>query len=221
MGKKGNPHPYQPVAVGQGRRTDLRRRVDTRESYYSVLITTNGKSTEVAYLEELRKSPVVSPIISRYKVKFFGKAPGDLLRVSLAELHRLGYDHLYAVTDVDDFGHAVVAGAVSDFAARGARLVVCNPCFETWLVLHFEDFRAHLHTAAEAKERLRRHIPDYDKTRLDFSKFADRVGIATRHARRVEDAVETNPSSTMWMIIDGLSRPDLHDASVKSAGRRP
>ncbi|MFL6115824.1 MAG: RloB family protein [Catenulispora sp.] len=221
MGKKGNLRPYRPITVGQGRQTDLRRKVEIRESSYSILITTNGKSTEVAYLEELRKVSLVSQRIARYKVKFFGKAPGDLLRVSLAELHRLGYDHLYAVTDLDEFGDAVVAAAVSDFAARRARLVVCNPCFEAWLVLHFEDCRAHLHSAAEAKERLRRHVADYDKARLDFSKFADRVEVAAQYARRVENAVGTNPSSTMWMIIDGLSNPDFHDERLnRDEGQR-
>ena len=43
------------------------------------------------------------------------------------------------------------------------RLIVSKPCFEFWLLLHFEYVARPLPSAAAAIDLLRRHVTDYDK----------------------------------------------------------
>ena len=67
-----------------------------------------------------------------------------------------------------------------------------NPKFEYWLLLHFEDGTA-IASSRECSDRLKRHLPDYDKS-IDFHKITrDRVNAAIRRAR-----VRDNPPCVDW-----------------------
>lgn len=58
-----------------------------------------------------------------------------------------------------------------------------NPNFEYWLLLHFEDLSGHK-TAKVCMERLRRHLPNYDKS-ISVGKFTeDRIKAAVKRAEQ-------------------------------------
>jgi hypothetical protein len=54
----------------------------------------------------------------------------------------LKYDEVWCVFDVD--AHPNLADALQQARANSILLAVSNPCFELWLLLHFQDQRAHL-----------------------------------------------------------------------------
>ncbi len=73
--------------------------------------------------------------------------------------------------------------ALYDWSKKGQnrRVAVSNPCFEFWLLLHFEEGHG-IATFREVIERLRRHLPDYGKE-IDSRSFTrERIGDAIRRA---------------------------------------
>ncbi|PSL01019.1 RloB-like protein [Murinocardiopsis flavida] len=65
-----------------------------------------------------------------------------------------GYDEVWVVVDVDD--HATLDEALQKGRQADIPIVVSNPCFEIWLIWHYEDCRAHQTTSA-AIECLTKH----------------------------------------------------------------
>jgi hypothetical protein len=71
-------------------------------------------------------------------------------------------------------------------------LALSNPKFEYWLLLHFED-GAGITTSHECTDRLRRHLPFYDKG-IDAKKITNaRIDSAVRRAK-----IRDTPSCSDW-----------------------
>ncbi|MFL6141747.1 MAG: hypothetical protein ACJ72N_07745 [Labedaea sp.] len=66
--------------------------------------------------------------------------------------------------------------------------------------MHFVDCMAAVRDAADAIQRLKRHVPDYTMRQLRFNKFRDGVAGAIQRARRLEQGA--NPSSGVWRIAE-------------------
>lgn len=110
-----------------------------------------------------------------------------------------GFDQFWCVFDVDEYGSDI------DEAVRLARrlrvgLAISNPCFEFWLILHFVDCSTWLRDADDAQTRLRRYLPNYDKTKLNFDNYASGVVDAVARARSGNDR-RVNPATTMWELV--------------------
>jgi hypothetical protein len=70
------------------------------------------------------------------------------------------YDHVWCVFDVDS--HPNLQDAIQQARANNIELAISNPCFEIWILLHFQDQRAHIERGA-LREAVRIHIPGYEK----------------------------------------------------------
>lgn len=96
------------------------------------------------------------------------------------------------------------------------RLAICNPCFELWLLLHFED-----HTGQESRncasvvEALRIVANGYQKgavTRWPIT--AELVHLARERARRLDNDNRdppTGPAARIHRILDSLLERDSID----------
>jgi len=49
-------------------------------------------------------------------------------------------------------------------------IIVNNPCFEFWLILHFETTSKKFDTCESAEKHLKNHIKDYEKTQIFYTK---------------------------------------------------
>jgi hypothetical protein len=85
-------------------------------------------------------------------------------------------------------------------------LVVSNPCFEAWLVFHFETYGSPLEDKTRATARVRKHIKTYDPNNLRFEDFSQHVGHAVAWSKKSPDAPLVDPSSTMWKLVEALDR---------------
>ena len=96
------------------------------------------------------------------------------------------------------------------------KLTVSNPCFELWLLLHFEDWRSYP-TSADARTRLADWLPNSAK-QLDLRDRAvagmfDQVDAAIHRAVRLEPdgAASTirkrNPSTSVRELLLSLHAP--------------
>lgn len=115
------------------------------------------------------------------------------------EIYNPDTDHVCVLIDRDRGAHTpqVIDEFVSECKKRGYEPYICNPCFEFWLLLHFEDVcqidRGELNqnemigerrfTEVKLDEVLNGLNPlnHYDKTRLDPLMFIHRIPEAVRN----------------------------------------
>jgi RloB-like protein len=85
-------------------------------------------------------------------------------------------------------------------------LAISNPCFEYWLLLHFESCSAGLSCYSDVHRRLLRHVHGYDKSSLRFADFAGGVDAAVDRGRQRCDKLGTEhrvkPSTGVWALVE-------------------
>lgn len=180
---------------------DLKRRTAQRAPYKRMLIVCEGEKTEPHYFEEIRQEHRLATANVQVWPSALGTQP--LQVVNYAELlFRDGdrskgispkaFDHVCAVFDRDD--HATYHNALARADALNGKLkndadervafqaIASVPCFELWLLLHFENIYAPI-GRDEVYERLKYHLPGYHKgqrgywasTKEQFKKAAARA----------------------------------------------
>ena len=123
--------------------------------------------------------------------------PLGLLRRARDELRTdPGWDEIYCVLDHDG-RHSAVGKLEAGLAAMNRRtasthveMILSDPCFELWLLLHFEftdrpytSVRGGRSACDDVIEQLQRHIPRYRKNTTDYLKLVeDRVDDALSNA---------------------------------------
>lgn len=202
--RRSNRQARQPIRPRQGRVTELKRRIAVEDSAVTVQIITNGKQTELAYLNALVREGVQSPAFACKRVKFINGAPALLVKKANAMIREGGLDYVYAVADKDEFDISSALKA----QCEGVNLLISNPCFEVWLILHFDSCESALEGKEKALERLRRYLPKFDPDKLDFSDFSPHVDRATQRAKWCTEAPHRNPSTTLWRLVDALNTND-------------
>ncbi|NJP89490.1 RloB domain-containing protein [Nonomuraea sp. FMUSA5-5] len=119
-------------------------------------------------------------------------------------------DQVWCVFDVEaPQCHPGIEEAEKLASKYGIKLAVSNPCFELWLLLHFQEQRAYL-TTANACTKLAVHLPDYNK-RISFDAFAELYSGARSRAvdlgakfGEAANLVERNPWSSVWVLVDHI-----------------
>lgn len=184
---------------GFSRTTNLARRQATREQRRSVLVVTNGESTEKDYFEALRAESWVTA--GKVRVKFENGAPTAVVRKAASIRDENEYDEAWVVCDADEFD---VRPAIALAGTRVVGLAVSVPCFEVWLVLHLTERCPPFHTAAQAGDHLKRQLPNWDKTALRFGDFRSGVFHAVDRAKRLDPPPDGNPATDVWRLIAAL-----------------
>lgn len=178
MGKDNQPKARQAA--------QLARKAGRRASYDRILIVTEGSKTEPLYLGEIRSQYRLQTANVQVQHSQYGTSPirvveyAEHLFVNGDEgknIQPRAFEQVYVVFDRDD--HESYHNALAKAAALKGKLrndlkqavefeaIASVPCFELWLLLHFEDVLAPLHRT-EVYQRLRRHLPNYDKGQSGF-----------------------------------------------------
>lgn len=181
-----------------------RRRSPRADGRHTVLVYCGGARTEPDYLaglkQQLRRSNVT------IKVRSTGVDPAGLARTAAAyrDQRPAVFDETWCVVDTDEFD---IAAAADVAAKHRVNLAVSNPCFELWLLLHHTDCQGYCDGCSDVQRRLRQYVPDYDKARLEFSRFAPGVNDAVVRARKLEPtgtAHSRNPSSGIGRLVETI-----------------
>lgn len=85
-------------------------------------------------------------------------------------------------------------------------LAVSNPCFEFWLLLHFEDGKS-VNNRSDCTRELKRFCPNYNKD-IDWLKYKDKITTAIARAKEldcppVEDWPRKN-GTTVYRLVAKL-----------------
>src|SRR5215213_11842726 len=199
---------------GRGRSQEIRRRAPQREPRRRVLIVCEGRATEGGYFKDLR-SEFRNRLVD-IEVDDRGAVPKTLVERAAArkkeadrEARRrrddfLRYDEVWCVFDVDV--HPNLPDARQQARANGIELAISNPCFELWALLHFQDQTSHLERR-DARSRLKRHLPDYEKA-LPFDRLNPGYSEAVTRAHELDRRCETdgepgrNPSTGVHRLTE-------------------
>lgn len=174
MGQQNQPKHRQKAR-------DLKRRAAQRAPYKRILIVCEGEKTEPHYFGEIRQEHRLATANVQVWPSAFGTQPLQVVEYA-EQMFREGdrrkgippkaFDHVCAVFDRDDHVtyHQALAKADSlnyklknDSGERVPFQAIASvPCFELWLLLHFEDIHAPIHRD-EIYARLTHHLPEYDK----------------------------------------------------------
>lgn len=113
-------------------------------------------------------------------------------------------------TDVERKKASAIREAGRIAKAAGIQLVLSNPCFEVWFLLHFVYSTAGYATNDAVLRALRRYIPAYQKNMDVFELLREKLPRAIAHAQRLRKyhqesgnafVMERNPSSDADQIV--------------------
>lgn len=189
-----------------------------RASYDRVLIVCEGKKTEPNYFNEL---------INHYKLntanvqidKAEGSSPKNVLEsaekyAKKATKEGNAYDRIYCVFDKDN--HNTYQQTVNKIEKKkDFYACVSVPCFEYWLLLHFEYKTSPYHASgnksicAQVIKDLKAHIPNYEKGyRGTFKDLESKLEIAKSNAKKALKAADRNdtdnPTTHIHELVDYL-----------------
>lgn len=182
---------------GQG---SFRRRHGNRKPKPITLVICEG-DTERAYFEAARIHFGLSTAEVVVAESDKGSAPTSVVKCAeRRSSERGGYDQIYCVFDRDQHASFRVAREkIAKLASRqhkGLRIAeaVSIPCFEFWMLLHFERTDASFVSCANVVRHLRnQHIPNYQKADADLCKqLMTKLGDALANADWVETRAAIN-----------------------------
>jgi len=140
-------------------RGDLRRKKGTRKEKRAVLVITEGIQTEPDYFRRLSRHLKATGVQVRpSRIKGVGRDPlsvvTEAINIRADQQKDQEFDEAWAVVDVDD--HAKLKEAIAVAKANKIGIAISNPCFEVWLVWHFEDLTGY-RTASQLRAALKRN----------------------------------------------------------------
>jgi RloB-like protein len=198
-------------------RNDLLRRRGARvERRDRILIVCEGHATEPDYLRSLRHDLRAGPVVIKINddsgvPKTLVERAVELKKEAEKDAKRNGdsnlrFDEVWCIFDVDT--HPNLSAALQQAASNGINVALSNPCFELWILLHFQDQRANINSKA-AGSACRKHLPRYQK-HITYAELKDQYQSAVDRARALEawqrsrDNAGGNPSTSVHTLTERL-----------------
>jgi len=202
-------------------RRPFKRKTGLRDATLFVLAT-EGVCTEPEYFlglrEHLHSSRVHIEVLERPSPSF--SAPQHVLRV-LDEFRRkyeiASGDQLWMVIDRDS--HSWTAKALGtvcrECRQKNYQVAMSNPCFEVWLILHFEDISSlglgekHL-ICMNRQGYLKKRVRGLTCAQVEayFDHFATRITTAIDHAKRLDGAATgrwpSAPGTRVYQLVEAI-----------------
>lgn len=194
-----------------------RPRKCAREPYDVVLIVCEGEKTEPLYFDALKSELRLSNANIRICGKECGSAPESVVEYALQEFKRDPiYDRVYCVFDKDR--HPTYSAALDRIRTKRLpgkaiiEAITSVPCFEFWLLLHFED-TARPYSAVGGNSAgdqivsdLKQYMPSYEKGdgnafELTSPMVEEAIKRAERLEKRQKEAGTDNPSTKVHHLV--------------------
>ncbi len=200
----------------------MARRVATRKPKPRVLIVCEGAKTEPEYLKGFERWQQNLPVVM--KVLGEGKTPSVVVDRAVQERDEkqrlaqrtndayLAYDCVWCVVDHDQ--HHDLNRAIATAQQENIQLAISNPCFELWLLLHFEDCVGSKN-ARQVRHLLEKHHAGYRKS-VDFRKYQQGYHEAVERAQRMDQHAATpgqNPSTRVDRLTEYVRGSVAQDGS--------
>lgn len=183
-----------------------------------ILIITEGEKTEKQYIEGYKracKNPRVAieygrggavPLTLVQRAKTRKQETDRQARQERDE--NLKFEEVWCVFDRDE--HPNFDQAIEEARHSSIRLAISNPCFELWLLLHFNDAPGLQHRD-KITEKLCSCVTGYNKS-INYSVYAPGNKDASRRARQLDKQAELvgeayrNPTTGMWQLVESIRK---------------
>jgi hypothetical protein len=205
-------------------RAQLARKHNQRASYDRVLIVSEGSKTEPLYFKEIKNTYRLRTANVEVHPCAIGTEPIQMVRyaeqlfekgVPHKRVRAKGFEKVFAVFDRDDHQSYFDALKIAESLDRklrndanqhvSFRAIASVPCFELWLLLHFEDVHHLLHRD-EILRRLKQHMPSYSKgAGQSFADTKQCLNLATQRAKNLNALSsafdDTMPSTAIVELV--------------------
>lgn len=197
-------------------KSKLQRRKPQRVTFERVLIVCEGEKTETGYLDDLRRSQGLTGV----RIVGRGAGPKAVWVRTQEEFERdRDYDRIFCVFDrdthahyaavIDDIRQHMKAGKIGRRRAGKTVLtpVPSDPCFEFWLLLHFQATTAAFTGPGDVLSRLRRceDMVSYQKNQAGlFGRLQPRLDTALANAKSVRRQADASGADGPRTDFDGL-----------------
>ena len=187
-----------------------RRPLGERRYRKLFIVATEGDKTEPQYFAILNNQNSVIHV-DCIRSNHNSAPPKVLKRMKdrLKQENLKNSDEAWLVVDKDQWTNEQLAQLHTwSQDADNYGFALSNPKFEYWLLLHFED-GTNIGSASECSDRLKKHLPDYDKS-LDGRKItSDMINDAIHRAKvrdspPCEDWPRTFGSTTVYKLVENI-----------------
>ena len=121
-------------------------------------------------------------------------------------------DAIWCVFDCDENTNENISRACK-IAKNDIKICLSNPNFEYWFLLHYEFMVTRIERS-EVIEKLKKYIPDYNKSKDISNLLLDKRSDAIVHAKKMNDmhkknqieliSIESNPSTQVYSIVEAI-----------------
>ncbi len=208
------------VSRKQRKIDDYKRLKAFKEPRKSILIVCEGEKTEPIYFNSLKE--VLRLIMVDVEIVGEGAAPITVVNRAIARreerkqivkksLTKTEYEVIYCVIDVDT--HETLDQTIDKARGNEICVILSNPCFEYWYILHFRKTSAPFNRSQDTKAALRREHPAYNESDTTiFNVVYPKTSDAIKHSKEVlkeqhneaEDLSDCNLSTHVHKIVEYL-----------------
>jgi hypothetical protein len=199
----------------------LKRAAALRPPYDRILIVCEGSKTEPLYFDAIRQANRIPAAHISIMPSELGTEPRQVVDFALEEFNKTKrFERVYAVFDRDE--HRTYFDALQRARALHTSLrnderkaveflaVPSVPCFELWLLLHFEDVFAFGHRS-EMLDKLKAYIPNYAKGaggifRLTEPRLSEAMARAVALKGRFDPGTGVDPVTHIHELVDQLRK---------------
>jgi hypothetical protein len=194
----------------RARRTGLVPRPQFVRDARIFVIAVEGEKTEARYFSLFRGSRVHVEVLPAGPEGL--SAPKQVLErlVKFEERFDLGEDdERWLVIDVDRQRGQFLDEVTQVARESGYGLAISNPCFELWLLLHFQEADTADTNCDAVIERLRPHTGGHNKARIRLDPYtADSIQAAVARAKALEGERDTRwpafPGTHVFKVVEKL-----------------
>jgi RloB-like protein len=189
----------------------LKRRGPSREQRKTVLIVCEGGKTEPYYLTDLCKELGIKPKVEIVPGDVAGTHPKTIVKYAKEKQRGNDFIAVWCIYDRDE--HENIHEAHQQAKDNGFEVGFSNPCFELWILLHFENQTAEI-DRHQCLRKVKKHIPDYEKGMKGVFKFIrDNQELAQTRSSLFRDehikndkaeGERDNPSTTIDRLVNYL-----------------
>jgi hypothetical protein len=182
-----------------------------------------GSKTEPNYFKDIRAAYRLQTANIEVQPSVFGTGPIQVVQYARSlfesgdrhkQIQPRAFEQIYAVFDRDDhqtYFDALNLAEELDGNLRNDnkqtvrfKAIASVPCFELWLLLHYEDIQASLHRDA-VLQRLKVHLPGYEKGVVGaFALTRQRLAIETLRAQALSEKYSAYSAPEPFTVIHEL-----------------
>lgn len=173
----------------------FKRPEPSRSKRKAILIALEDEKSAKLYFQDWKEYLKASRVV--VFARHLGPNPEEVVEAAFqadeerrVDRDRDEFDEVWIVVDTegpaDRKRSEQVRQAIEHVKKLGPRfhVAVSNPCFEYWLLLHFDNTTASFNDAAAVIVRLKKHVKNYKKHQSVFAETRDHVQTAIANAEK-------------------------------------